>query len=65
MNFNGGFKIGGVQQIHPLSSDEIRYILTILKNYTFTGDELENLAIVTLKLQEEYKKVLDKEQKTT
>ena len=65
INFNGGFKIGGVDYRHPLTSGEIQYILMILKKSNFIGDELENLAIVTMKLQEEYKQVLDKEQKTT
>ena len=64
VNFNGGFKIGGVKYIHPLSSEELRFLLTILKKCTFTGDEMENLIIITMKLQEEYKKVLDKEEKT-
>ena len=63
-NFKGGFKIGGVEYRHPLSSEEIRFLLTILKTCDFKGDELENLMVITIKLQEEYKKVLDKEQKT-
>ena len=64
INFNGGFKIGGVEYRHPLSSDEIRFLLTVLKKCNFTGDEMENLIIITMKLQEEYKTVLEKEQKT-
>ena len=64
VNFKGGFKIGGVEYRHPLSADELRFLLTILKKCTFTGDEMENLIIITMKLQEEYKKVLEKEQKT-
>ena len=63
VNFKGGFKIGGVEHHHPLSSDEIRYLLQILKQSTFTGEDMENLVVVTMKLQEEYKQVLDKEQK--
>ena len=59
VNFNGGFKIGGVEHHHPLTADEIRYLLTILKKSTFTGDEMENLVIITMKLQEEYKLVSD------
>ena len=62
LNFNGGFKIGGVEYRHPLSSEQIRFLLTILKSCNFKGDELENLMIITMKLQEEYKKVLKKEQ---
>ena len=60
----GGFRIGGVEWIHPLTSEEIKYILTILINLNFKGTELENLAIITMKLQKEYKKVLEREQKT-
>ena len=65
VNFNGGFKIGGVEHHHPLSADEIRYLLTILKKCTFTGEEMENLVVITMKLQEEYKRVSDIEEKTT
>jgi hypothetical protein len=65
VNFKGGFKVGGVEFIHPLTSDELRFLLTILKKCTFTGDEMENLIIITMKLQKEYKQVLDKEQKIT
>ena len=56
----GGFRIGGVEWIHPLTSEEIKYILTILINLNFKGNELENLAIITMKLQKEYKQVLEK-----
>ena len=62
VNFNGGMKIGGVEYRHPLTSEEIRFLLTILKQCNFTGEELENLMVITLKLQEEYKKVFKKEQ---
>ena len=64
VNFNGGFKIGGVEYRHPLSSDEIRFLLTILKTCDFKGEELENLMVIVMKLQEEYKVVLKKEQQT-
>ena len=64
VNFNGGFKIGGVEYRRPLSSEEIRFLLTILKQCDFKGEELENLMVVTLKLQEEYNKVLEKEELT-
>ena len=62
--FKGGFNIGGVKHHHPLSSEEISYVLQILKTTTFGGDQLENLAVVVMKLQEEYKRVSEKEQKT-
>ena len=52
-----------IEHLHPLSSEEIRFLLMFLKKSTFTGGEMENLVVVTMKLQEEYQKVLDKEQK--
>ena len=64
VNFNGGFKIGGVEYRHPLTSEEIRFLLTILKTCDFKGAELENLMVIVMKLQEEYNKVLKKEQQT-
>jgi hypothetical protein len=64
VKFNGGFKIGGIEHHHPLSSDEIRYLLQILKKSTYSGEEMENLVVITMKLQEEYKQVLDKEELT-
>ena len=64
VNFNGGMKVGGVEHHHPLTSEEIRYILEIFKKCNFQGDEMENVVVVTMKLQEEYNKVLKKEQQT-
>ena len=64
VNFNGGLKVGGVEYKHPLSSEEIRFLLTILKTCDFKGEELENLMVIVMKLQEEYSKVLEKEQQT-
>ena len=64
VNFNGGFKIGGVEYRHPLTSEEIRFLLTILKTCDFKGEELENLMVIVMKLQEEYNKVLKKEELT-
>jgi hypothetical protein len=52
-----------IEPQHPLSSEEIRFMLMFLKKSTFTGREMENLVVVTMKLQEEYHKVLNKEQK--
>ena len=64
VNFNGGFKIGGVEYRHPLTSEQIRFLLTILKTCDFKGEELENLMVIVMKLQEEYTRVLKKEQQT-
>ena len=64
VNFNGGFKIGGVEYRHPLTSEQIRFLLTILKTCDFKGEELENLMVIVMKLQEEYNIVLKKEQQT-
>ena len=61
---NGEFLIGGTKYIHPLTSEELKYLLTIMRNYTFKGEELENLTVVTIKLQAEYLAVLEKERQT-
>ena len=63
VNF-GKLVVGGVEHHHPLTSEQIRFLLTILKTCSFTGAEMENLVIITMKLQEEYNKVLEKEEKT-
>jgi len=69
VNFKGGFEdrkgkpFAEHHHHHPLSAEEIRYLLMILKRSTFTGEEMENLIIITMKLQEEYKKVSDNEEK--
>jgi len=62
VNFNGGFTIGGEK--HPLSSEEIRFLLTILRSCDFKGAELENLMVIVMKLQEEYEKILKIEKNT-
>ena len=64
LNFNGGLKVGGVEYRHQLTSEQIRFLLTILKTCNFKGDELENLMVIVMKLQEEYKIVLEKEKQT-
>tara|TARA_Y100000361_G_scaffold90113_1_gene80132 strand:- start:39 stop:242 length:204 start_codon:yes stop_codon:yes gene_type:complete len=64
LNINGKFKVGGVEHHHPLTSEEIRFLLTILKTCKFQGAELENLMVIVMKLQEEYKTVLEKEEQT-
>ena len=64
VNFNGGFKIGGVEYRHPLTSEEIRFLLTILKTCNFKGEELENLMVIVMKLKEQNKIVLEKDQQT-
>ena len=64
VNFGGGFKVGGKEYHHPLTSEEIKFLLYILKKSNFTGEEMENLIVVTMKLQEEYNRVLEKEKQT-
>ena len=44
--------------------EQIRFLLTILKTCDFKGEELENLMVIVMKLQEEYKVVLKKEQQS-
>ena len=63
VNF-GKLVVGGKEHHHPLTSEEIRFILEIFKKCNFTGEEMENLIVVTMKLQEEYNKVLEKEQQS-
>ena len=60
----GNFTVGGTKYSHPLTSDELRYLLTLLKQVNFKGEELEQIAIVTMKLQEEYRQVVKLEQQT-
>ena len=60
----GKLVVGGVEYHHPLTSEEIRFLLTILKTCDFKGEELENLMVIVMKLQEEYNKVLKKEQQS-
>ena len=60
----GKLVVGGKQHYHPLTSEEIRFLLTILKTCNFKGEELENLMVIVMKLQEEYKVVLKKEELT-
>ena len=63
VNF-GKLVVGGKEHHHPLTSEEIRFLLTILKTCNFKGEELENLMVIVMKLQEEYKIVLEKEEQT-
>ena len=60
----GKLVVGGKEHHHPLTSEQIKFLLTILKTCDFKGAELENLMVVTMKLQEEYNKVLEKEQQS-
>ena len=61
INFKGGFKVGGKQHYHPLTSEEIKFLLTILRSCDFKGAELENLMVIVMKLQEEFNEVSKKE----
>ena len=60
VNF-GKLVVGGKEHHHPLTSEEIRFILEIFKKCNFKGEEMENLIVVTMKLQEEYNRLLEKE----
>tara|TARA_Y100000034_G_C6789823_1_gene353558 strand:+ start:538 stop:741 length:204 start_codon:yes stop_codon:yes gene_type:complete len=65
VNFNGGFKLGGIEHHHPLTSEEIRFVLELLGATEFTGTEVQVVFNIAYKLQEEYKRVIDKEEKTS
>ena len=57
LNVNGKFRIGGVEHHHPLTTEEIEFILRILADTNFQGHMLNNLISVTMKLQKEYEQV--------
>jgi hypothetical protein len=61
VNFNGGFKVGGIQHHHPLDTQELEFLLRILSATKFEGHMLDTLVRVTVKLQEEYYKVKELE----
>ena len=42
----GKLVVGGKEHHHPLTSEEIRFILEIFKKCNFTGEEMENLLVV-------------------
>ncbi len=65
VNFNGGFKLGGIEHFHPLTSEEIRFVLELLGSTEFTGTDVQVVFSIAYKLQEEYKRVIDKEEKTS
>ena len=65
VNFNGGFKLGGIEHHHPLTSEEIRFVLELLGSTEFTGTDVQVVFSIAYKLQEEYKRVIDKEEKTS
>ena len=60
----GKLVVGGKEHHHPLTSEEIRFILEIFKKCNFKGEEMENLIVVTMKLQKEYNRLLEKEKET-
>lgn len=57
LNVNGKFRVGGVEHHHPLTSEEIEFVLRILAETEFKGHMLNNLIAVTMKLQKEYEQV--------
>ena len=57
VNFKGGFKIGGTHYSHPLTSEELQFLLEWLGKTEFTGTEVQAVFNIAFKLQEEYKQV--------
>jgi hypothetical protein len=58
---NGNFRIGGVEHHHPLSSEEIEFLLRVLADMDFKGHMLNNIITITYKLQREYESIKQKE----
>ena len=53
VEFKGGFKVGGVHYIHPLTSDELQFVLEWLGKTDFTGTDVQAVFSIAYKLQEE------------
>jgi len=64
VNFKGGFKIGGVEYVHPLDTKQIQFLLELLAGTTFTGKDIQIVFEIAYLLQEEYKRVSEKKQQT-
>ena len=60
LNAKGGVKIiEGKAYIHPLSIQEIEFLLNLLANTEHKGSELQKVMHVTYKLREEYKLIVE------
>jgi hypothetical protein len=60
LNAKGGVKIiEGKAYIHPLSIQEIEFLLNLLANTEHKGSELQKVMQVTYKLREEYKLIVE------
>ncbi|MBT4208693.1 hypothetical protein HOE22_10175 [Candidatus Woesearchaeota archaeon] len=60
LNAKGGVKIiEGKAYIHPLSIQEIEFLLNLLANAEHKGSELQKVMQVTYKLREEYKLIVE------
>ena len=55
INFNGGFKIGGVHYQHPLSIEQIEFLLKFLGEKEFKGEDTQAHFEIAYQLQEEHK----------
>ena len=55
--FNGGFKVGGTVSHHPLTTDQIQFLLELLGSTDFTGSDVQAVFTIAYSLQEEYNKV--------
>jgi len=64
LKVNGNFRIGGTEHHHPLTSEEIEFLLRILADMDFKGYMLNNVISITYKLQQEYEAVKQKEDMT-
>ena len=59
INAKGGVKIvEGKAYVHPLSIQELEFLLTVLANTEHKGKDIAKVLQVTQKLREEYKLIV-------
>ena len=61
INFKGGFKVGGIEYRHPLTTEQIQFLLELLGSTDFTGKDVQVVFTIAFALQEEYKLVKELE----
>ena len=63
INYKGGFKIGGVHYQHPLSVEQIEFLLKLLGEKDFKGEEVQVHFEIAYQLQEEYNLMVERGEK--
>ncbi len=65
VNFKGGFKVGGIEHHHPLTTEQIQFLLELLGSTDFTGSDVQAVFTIAYSLQEEYNRVHELEKTKT